>query len=78
MLELLCVLHLQAVTFTATFPYVVLFIYLIRGFTLKGAFSGITYMFTPNVRLYQREHNIHAPTCPYMGVDGVKPASLYR
>ncbi|TWW79959.1 Sodium- and chloride-dependent transporter XTRP3 [Takifugu flavidus] len=39
----------KAVTFTATFPYVVLFIYLIRGFTLKGAFSGITYMFTPNM-----------------------------
>lgn len=41
--------HLQVVYFTATFPYVVLFIYLIRGLTLHGAFTGVTYMFTPKV-----------------------------
>lgn len=39
----------KVVYFTATFPYVVLFIYLIRGLTLHGAFTGITYMFTPKL-----------------------------
>ncbi|XP_070691260.1 sodium- and chloride-dependent transporter XTRP3-like [Pempheris klunzingeri] len=39
----------KVVYFTATFPYVVLFIYLIRGFTLHGAINGIKYMFTPKM-----------------------------
>ncbi|XP_077432556.1 sodium- and chloride-dependent transporter XTRP3A isoform X1 [Vanacampus margaritifer] len=39
----------KVVYFTATFPYVVLFIYLIRGLTLPGAIHGITYMFTPKM-----------------------------
>ncbi|XP_053182513.1 sodium- and chloride-dependent transporter XTRP3-like [Scomber japonicus] len=39
----------KAVYFTATFPYVVLFIYLIRGVTLHGAFNGVKYMFTPKM-----------------------------
>lgn len=39
----------RVVYFTATFPYLVLFIYLIRGFTLHGAFNGIKYMFTPKM-----------------------------
>lgn len=39
----------KVVYFTATFPYVVLFIYLIRGLTLHGAFIGVTYMFTPRL-----------------------------
>ncbi|XP_056331090.1 sodium- and chloride-dependent transporter XTRP3-like [Danio aesculapii] len=37
------------VYFTATFPYVVLFIYLIRGVTLHGAWNGVKYMFTPKL-----------------------------
>eukprot|EP00064_Thunnus_orientalis_P012233 superscaffoldBa00001853_g12267 len=37
----------KVVYFTATFPYVVLFIYLIRGVTLHGAINGVKYMFTP-------------------------------
>ena len=41
---------LEVVYFTATFPYLVLFIYLVRGVTLHGAVNGIKYMFTPKVR----------------------------
>ncbi|XP_037310094.2 sodium- and chloride-dependent transporter XTRP3-like [Pungitius pungitius] len=39
----------KVVYFTALFPYVVLFIYLIRGFTLHGALNGVAYMFTPKL-----------------------------
>ncbi|XP_063054973.1 sodium- and chloride-dependent transporter XTRP3-like [Engraulis encrasicolus] len=39
----------KVVYFTATFPYVVLFIYLIRGVTLHGALNGVKYMFTPKL-----------------------------
>ena len=37
------------VYFTAGFPYVVLFIFLIRGVTLPGAWAGIKHMFWPKV-----------------------------
>ncbi|XP_062980273.1 sodium- and chloride-dependent transporter XTRP3 isoform X1 [Elgaria multicarinata webbii] len=39
----------KVVYVTATLPYVVLLIYLIRGLTLHGAANGLTYMFTPKV-----------------------------
>uniref|UniRef100_A0A3P8VLK2 Transporter n=1 Tax=Cynoglossus semilaevis TaxID=244447 RepID=A0A3P8VLK2_CYNSE len=39
----------KVVYFTATFPYFVLVIYLIRGVTLHGAANGIKYMFTPKL-----------------------------
>ncbi|XP_065730262.1 sodium-dependent neutral amino acid transporter B(0)AT1 [Phocoena phocoena] len=39
----------KAVYVTSTLPYVVLTIFLIRGLTLKGASSGIVFLFTPNV-----------------------------
>ncbi|CAG02771.1 unnamed protein product, partial [Tetraodon nigroviridis] len=53
----------KAVIFTATFPYVVLVIYLIRGFTLKGAFVGVTYMFTPKMEQLANPHTwINAAT----------------
>ena len=37
------------VYFTAGFPYIVLFIFLIRGVTLPGAWAGIKHMFWPKV-----------------------------
>lgn len=40
----------QVVYFTASLPYCVLIIYLIRGLTLHGATNGLLYMFTPKVR----------------------------
>ncbi|KAJ8005393.1 hypothetical protein DPEC_G00146160 [Dallia pectoralis] len=39
----------KVVYFTATFPYVVLIIYLIRGVTLHGAANGLMYMVTPKM-----------------------------
>nr|XP_014587208.2 sodium- and chloride-dependent transporter XTRP3 isoform X2 [Equus caballus] len=39
----------KVVYFTASLPYCVLFIYLIRGLTLHGATNGLAYMFTPKM-----------------------------
>lgn len=41
----------QAVYVTATFPYLVLTIFLIRALTLPGATDGLLYLFTPDVSL---------------------------
>ncbi|XP_036394629.1 sodium-dependent neutral amino acid transporter B(0)AT3-like [Megalops cyprinoides] len=38
----------KAVYITATFPYLVLTIFLVRALTLPGATIGLTYLFTPN------------------------------
>lgn len=38
----------QVVWFTALFPYVVLFILLVRGITLPGSAEGIRYYLSPN------------------------------
>ncbi|XP_075993122.1 sodium-dependent neutral amino acid transporter B(0)AT2 [Genypterus blacodes] len=38
--------------FSSVFPYVVLFIFLIRGLMLDGAMEGITYMFYPKVETW--------------------------
>ncbi|XP_009329618.1 PREDICTED: sodium- and chloride-dependent transporter XTRP3 [Pygoscelis adeliae] len=40
---------LQVVYVTASLPYCVLIIYLIRGLTLHGAVNGLVYMFTPKL-----------------------------
>lgn len=45
------VLIVQAVYVTATFPYLVLTIFLVRALTLPGAADGLRYLFTPNVSL---------------------------
>ncbi|XP_069032615.1 sodium-dependent neutral amino acid transporter B(0)AT1-like [Embiotoca jacksoni] len=39
----------KAVYVTAILPYIVLAIFLIRGLTLKGAMSGIKFLFTPDM-----------------------------
>ncbi|TNN86074.1 Sodium-dependent neutral amino acid transporter B(0)AT1 [Liparis tanakae] len=38
----------RAVYVTAILPYIVLFIFLIRGLTLKGSLNGIKFLFTPD------------------------------
>lgn len=45
----------QVVYFTASLPYCVLIIYLVRGLTLHGATNGLVYMFTPKVRVGGKE-----------------------
>ena len=39
----------QVMYFSSVFPYVVLFIFLIRGLMLDGAMDGVTFMFYPKV-----------------------------
>lgn len=43
----------KVVWFTALFPYVVLFILMIRGMTLSGSLTGVHYYLTPNVTKLQ-------------------------
>jgi len=41
----------KVVYFTATFPYLVLTIFFIRGITLKGATAGLSHMFSPKLEM---------------------------
>lgn len=44
------ILHFsQVVYFTATFPYVVLFILMIRGATLDGSLDGVIFYLKPDI-----------------------------
>ncbi|XP_027376191.1 inactive sodium-dependent neutral amino acid transporter B(0)AT3 isoform X1 [Bos indicus x Bos taurus] len=43
----------KAIYFTALFPYLVLTVFLVRGLTLPGAMQGLTYLFTPDLRVLQ-------------------------
>lgn len=44
-----CALWSQAAYFTATFPYVMLIVLLVRGVTLPGAMDGIIYYLYPDI-----------------------------
>ncbi|XP_065804293.1 sodium-dependent neutral amino acid transporter B(0)AT1-like isoform X1 [Labrus bergylta] len=48
----------KAVYVTAILPYIVLAIFLIRGLTLKGAFTGIKHLFTPDVCYDKNKDNV--------------------
>ncbi|XP_078482724.1 sodium- and chloride-dependent transporter XTRP3 [Ciona intestinalis] len=41
----------KAMYVTATFPYLVLFIFLVRGLTLKGSGEGVKFLFTPDIQV---------------------------
>lgn len=47
----LCLPSIQAVYITATFPYLVLTIFLVQALMLPGATVGLHYLFTPDVSL---------------------------
>lgn len=70
-------LRVQVVYFTATFPYVVLVILLIRGVTLPGAFDGILYFITPKwEKLNDAKVNDGGGTVLYFTLDGSRDTGV--
>ena len=64
-----CHTILQVVYFTATFPYFVLLILLIRGATLEGAGEGITFYLKPDFNKMKK--------VKVSGYDLISPCSYY-
>lgn len=56
------------VYFTASMPYCVLIIYLVRGLTLHGATNGLMYMFTPKVGASREGDSSFLGTLPFWGL----------
>lgn len=55
-------LYLQVVYVTATFPYVMLLVLLIRGVTLPGAYDGIKFYLYPDIsRLSDPQVGLNPP-----------------
>ena len=77
---------LQAVYFTATFPYVILIILFFVGVTLEGAGNGVKTLFTPDVStifekvLKPSSHRmwvqIHSPYREMLGILRKLPSPL--
>lgn len=65
----------QAVYVTAILPYVVLGIFLVRGLTLKGAMSGLQFLFVPDVCFKVKVIKIRGASCKYTRWHFAWPAS---
>nr|XP_032652625.1 sodium- and chloride-dependent betaine transporter-like isoform X3 [Chelonoidis abingdonii] len=60
----------KVVYFTATFPYLMLFVLLIQGVTLPGAAEGITFYLKPDI---SRLTDLQSQTVSHIFLDGKRP-----